>query len=375
MKKFTSLFLALIMVFAVGTLIGCDKGNGSSSGDGASSKRLEYELVKQTQEDGGNYYKVVKLNLTSSETKKINNGNYSDIMIDLEIPETYNDVKVTKIDSEAFLNQKIIKSVTIPSSITEIGAGAFDGCINLEKITLPFIGEKLDAVNEKKVFGYIFGDATADGLTEAKQRYNANEETTKSYYIPTSLKTVVFTGSTLSEYAFNGCTTLTDVVLNEKVSIIPRSAFADCTGIKKFVLTENVGTIAPYAFEGCTGLLKVTFNDILATIGDNAFEGCTNLNLEVDLVLPSTLRTLGSRAFKGCTVIKSIDLSKIESSGFTVKENTFSGCVSLEKVIFANGQVVEDLAFSNCVKLTAEGITNLSGIEYGDMAFSFQYLG
>ena len=381
MKKLTSLLIALIMVFAIGAMVGCNKDGSSSDG---GKTELVYELVKDTE---GNYYRVTKLNISNEDAKKINDNDYEDIMIDLQIPATYgegeDEYPVTKIDAEAFKNQKLIKTAIIPSNIIEIGAGAFAGCVNLEEITLPFIGEKVEASGEAKVFGHIFGTETADGLTEAKQRYNANTETTKSYFVPTKLTKVVFNGVenhyNLPEYAFNACTTLTDISLNEHTTVIPRMAFSGCTAIKTYTLPANVETISYEAFKACTGLIKFNFNDKVTTINDSAFEGCSNLNTVVSLVLPSTLTELGYNAFKACTGLVGIDLSKITASGFTIKQGTFNGCSSLISVKLANGQNIEALAFSKCTALKESGVENLSnctyvvGNETTPGSFSFDY--
>ena len=51
--------------------------------------------------------------------------------VDLEIPEG-----VTKIRPYAYHNGEDLRSIKIPASVTEIGEGAFDGCINLEEISV-----------------------------------------------------------------------------------------------------------------------------------------------------------------------------------------------------------------------------------------------
>ena len=50
---------------------------------------------------------------------------------DIRIPGEYNGLPVTKIANEAFYNCENIKSVTIPESVTSIGACAFSGCDGL----------------------------------------------------------------------------------------------------------------------------------------------------------------------------------------------------------------------------------------------------
>lgn len=52
------------------------------------------------------------------------------------VPAEYQDVPVTQISSNVFLN-KAIKQITLPNTITTIGMRAFSGCKHLAKINLP----------------------------------------------------------------------------------------------------------------------------------------------------------------------------------------------------------------------------------------------
>lgn len=53
------------------------------------------------------------------------------------IPQKINGVKVTKIEQYAFWQNKKIKSVSIPQTVTTIGVAAFDECTALTKVVLP----------------------------------------------------------------------------------------------------------------------------------------------------------------------------------------------------------------------------------------------
>jgi aldose 1-epimerase len=52
----------------------------------------------------------------------------------LKLPATINGVSVTAISENAFAKNNVIVSVILPNSVTTVGAGAFDGCANLENI-------------------------------------------------------------------------------------------------------------------------------------------------------------------------------------------------------------------------------------------------
>ena len=105
--------------------------------------------------------------------------------------------RVISIGGYAFDGCTALKSINIPSSVTEIGDSAFRGCTSLTGIT--------------------FGS----GLT----------------------KIIIRT--------FSGCTSLTDVVIPSNISDIDVDAFSDCTSLTSLTLGEGVSRINPGAFLGC----------------------------------------------------------------------------------------------------------------------------
>ena len=60
------------------------------------------------------------------------------------IPSTINGKKVTKIDDNAFRDNKNIESVSLLEDVTEIGDNAFKGCENLEQV---IIGENVTSIS------------------------------------------------------------------------------------------------------------------------------------------------------------------------------------------------------------------------------------
>lgn len=90
------------------------------------------------------------------------------------------------------LNQSL-RFVSIPSTITEIGDGAFSGCKNIEKVTFG---------GNETIIGTAFDNCSS--LTEV--------------LIPESVETI-------DPYAFYECTALSDVVIGDKVNYIGYNAF------------------------------------------------------------------------------------------------------------------------------------------------------
>ena len=73
--------------------------------------------------------------------------------------------------------------------------------------------------------------------------------------------------------------------------------------IRKATVKYGITSIGDYAFMGCTGMTEMTLPNSVTSIGDNAFEGCSGLT---ELILPNSVMSIGSDAFLGCTGLEKI---------------------------------------------------------------------
>ena len=104
----------------------------------------------------------------------------------------------------------------IPDYVTDIDKGAFEACSSLESITLPFVGATKDGTSNTH-FGYIFG---------------ASSSSSNNNSVPTSLRTVVLTGGTsIGDYAFRDCISLTSITIPDSLTSIGHTAFYKCDRI------------------------------------------------------------------------------------------------------------------------------------------------
>lgn len=196
------------------------------------------------------------------------------------IPSSYKGKEVKEISPKAFANTNI-KSVEVPDSIVSIGLGAFSGCSNLEKITLPFIGGgdvevPVNTGIEPDVFGYIFGTSKYDGA------YLSGNSI--CYYIPSKLTTVIITGGNVSIGAFSQCKNIVSIILpEENITTIPQKAFYDCTSLKNINIPNTVVSIGKDAFYNCSNIENISIPNNVAAIEQNAFYNCNNIkNLYIE---------------------------------------------------------------------------------------------
>ena len=94
-----------------------------------------------------------------------------------------------------------------------------------------------------------------------------------------NLQTITIPSSVTSigEYAFAYCSSLTSMTIPESVTFIVNSAFYGCSGLTSITIPEGVTTIGYQAFYGCTSLTSMTIPESVTSIGENAFYGCSSL--------------------------------------------------------------------------------------------------
>ncbi len=263
------------------------------------------------------------------------------------------DSQLKSIENHAFQSCSRLESIIIPNSVISIGKYAFNGCEGLEDITLPFVGQNADGTGALH-FGYIFGASSYD------DNYS---------YVPTSLATVVVTGSTNIGYeAFRNCRHMASITIPSTVTSIDGDAFRDCTGLRT-VTFENEGQlqyIGPFAFYGCNQLTSINLPNTVKSIESNAFFDCSQLT---SIVIPSAVTSIGDEAFRSCDNLQMVTFES-ESQLKSIGRSSFFSC-QLTKIIIPNTVTsIGDEAFYNCNNLQTVTFESGSKLKLiGNMAF------
>ena len=383
MKKLTRILLSILIVSVLSfSFFACDNSGESTADRTVEPMQFSYNL--EEDDDGNQTYTLTEFSLSAAAKEFVDEGDWAELaklfneyynlttytaenVRVLTIASVHEDLPVTKIASNALTNQAFVTELVIPDSITEIELGAFVGLSSLEKITLPFVGNKKGAVGEGKLFGYIFGSVGGTGLTSVTQNYNEGaSENTATYYVPTSLETVVVTGEVKSEtvsvnyyindnnemvivndeqplpegetsltlefetyensavqpFAFYGITTLTSFEF-ASCTAIPDYTFYGCTGFKTLTFADSVVTVGKYAFANCSNIRTLAFNNVTSIL-EGAFSGCTTLGknsaTKENTLDFTSVTVLGKDAFKGCS---SLTKEKVLNLTLTEKEDAF----------------------------------------------------
>ena len=170
--------------------------------------------------------------------------------------------------------------------------------------------------------------------------------------------------TSIGNYAFRGCTSLTSVTIPDSVTEIGASTFEHCTSLKSITIPNSVTEIRGWAFYDCTSLTSITIPDSIKEIGSSAFSGCTSL---ASITIPNSVTSIGNYAFGYCTSLTSIT---IPNSVTSISTDAFYGCISLTSITIPNSVTeIGSYAFSGCTSLKNITIPD-SVTDIGSYAFS-----
>ena len=266
-----------------------------------------------------------------------------------------------------------------------------------------------------KAFAHDISVENADGVTIYYNYTNNSTKLAVTYYgndywsysdwyvgnvvIPES---VIYNGkaysvTSIGDYAFYGCSGLTELTIPNSVTSIGNYAFYGCSGLTELTIPNSITSISHGAFWNCSGLTELTIPNSVTSIGDSAFSGCSGLT---QLTIPNSVTSIGDSAFYGCSGLEKIVVDSgnlyydsredcnavirkdgnvlvagckntlIPNSVTSIGDYAFAVCSGLTELTIPNSVTsIGYLAFAVCSGLTELTIPN-SVTSIGDYAFN-----
>lgn len=192
---------------------------------------------------------------------------------------------VTRLQPNAFNNQRKLVSIKLPDSIYDLGEGALCGCEKLNELILPsgLMGIKngalcgiknIKTLNIPKkatniypnIFGNVMGYSTSPYILE-----HITVDDDNPSFTDLDCDVIVSKNSNEVEY---GCG---NSIIPPSVSGISDYAFYCCGNLTEIDIPSNIINIGIRAFYGCPSLTSVTIGNSVTSIGNETFGVCQNL--------------------------------------------------------------------------------------------------
>lgn len=309
-----------------------------------------------------------------------------------------------------------ITEISLPKTLTLIGASAFSGCDGITILKTAYFD---NTSGMKDLIRNVVTIEFLDGVTEIGDICLYDAVFLENVIIPEGVTTIksnaffncvnltnITLPSTLTHIengAFLGCVRLAEIYNNSSLVLSvgstdygyvayyaqniyqnsEESAFVEIDGVLYYknsntdyiamklvdqtktnlVLNSYTTEISEYAFAKCNSLIGVEMPNSITKIGEYAFSSCENLT---NVILSENIMSLENGLFAGCGKLQEIILP---NSITTIGDRVFANCASLTEIIIPNTvNYIGIAAFANCKNLTEINLTD--GTEIMEYAFA-----
>jgi len=301
------------------------------------------------------YLRDQLVNLEALDISTVNINSYSGIDGPISTNTNYpaNEMPISSFSFMYGKTNNVLKSITLPNSITSIGSSAFGNCIGLTNIIIP-------------------NSVVSIGVASF---YGCNS--VNSLMLGTSV-------TTIADGAFNACTKLTSITIPASLSTIGSKSFTNSWGVKEFIVDSdnlNYSSVDGVLFNRDKTTLILFPKDVTAytipgtvtTIGSEAFQYNFGVNR---VVIPASLTTIVDDAFGSCR-----GLTEFVVDPGNLNFSTLDGCLFNKNqsalIIYPAGKKgnytipntvtsIRNYAFSGCTELTSVVIgSSVSSMQTG----------
>ena len=178
----------------------------------------------------------------------------------------------------------------------------------------------------------------------------------------TGVSTVVINDgiTSIGDWAFEDCDSLTSIAIPDSVTRIEMNAFKNCDSLITITIPDSVESIVTDAFYNCNSLTSITVDSNNAKYSD--IDGIlfnkdkTNLicypegKKDTSYVIPDSVESIGYEAFYACYNLTSIT---IPDSVTSIGDRAFRSCNNLTSITIPDSVTsIGDRAFDYCNNLT-----------------------
>ena len=246
---------------------------------------------------------------------------------------------VDSVPAKLCYQMESLQQVTLPASITHIGAGAFSLCDQLQRTN--YLGDVASWCNIQ------FDSPSANPIYQSNNLY-INGQELRELVVP-------HTATAIHDNAFYNCHSLVSVTIPSSVRSIGQNAFFDCRNIN---MTQYIGDVASWSTIdfSCVQSNPIYYShnlyingqelrelvlDSAQQVNHYAFAACRTLT---SLSLQDSVQVVGKLAFADCRNLASISIA---NSVKDIHTSAFDDCSSLTDITWNAGDYTGDYPFAN----------------------------
>ena len=207
----------------------------------------------------------------------------------------------TKESNLSHVFGKQVTEIVLGEGVTAIGEYAFNGFVNLQKVTIP---SSVESIGNSAFGECVLKDVNINSNSIIGAKYSKYSGTlagifgdaVENYYLGDDV-------TTIGDCAFYNGTNIKSLHLPAQMTSIGEGAFNKCTGLTgEFSFPEGIEILRAYVLQDCSGITSVKLPNTLKEIYTYALAGCDI----TELTLPASLTGIGMYGLADCKGLTSL---------------------------------------------------------------------